>query len=104
MEAQHMALSHEYADVNGMRLHYVTAGSTGEPILFLHGFPEFWYAWQDQLAEFGRDHRAIGLDMRGYNLSSKPAEVEQYRLPHLIADVRAFVDQLGFDKIALVGH
>jgi pimeloyl-ACP methyl ester carboxylesterase len=62
----------EYADVNGMRLHYVSAGR-GKLIMFVHGFPEFWAEWENQLIEFGRDHQAVAVDMRGYNLSSKPA-------------------------------
>ena len=41
-------LADRYAEVNGVKLHYVEAGK-GPVILFLHGFPEFWYAWKDQL-------------------------------------------------------
>ena len=84
---------HEYADVNNVRLHYVIAGS-GKLIMFLHGFPEFWYEWKDQLAEFGRDYQAVAPDMRGYNLSSKPAEVEQYRMKYLVEDIRALAEYL----------
>jgi pimeloyl-ACP methyl ester carboxylesterase len=49
---------HAYAELNGVRLHYVTAGE-GKLILFVHGFPEFWYAWRNQLAEFARDYLAV---------------------------------------------
>jgi pimeloyl-ACP methyl ester carboxylesterase len=94
---------HEYADVNGVRLHYVTAGK-GKLVLFVHGFPEFWYEWKNQLQEFGRDHQAVALDMRGYNLSSKPAEVEQYRMKYLVEDLRALAERLGHKKFILVGH
>ena len=59
--------THHYADVNGVRLHYAAEGQ-GPLLMFVHGFPEFWYAWQGQLAEFGRDHFAVAPDMRGYNL------------------------------------
>src|SRR6266478_5081771 len=69
-----------YADVNGVRLHYVEQGK-GPLILFLHGFPEFWYSWKDLLADFGRDHHAVALDMRGYNLSARPEPVDAYRVP-----------------------
>lgn len=96
-------LRHDYADVNGVRLHYVTTGK-GKLILFLHGFPEFWYMWKRQLAEFGRDYQAVAVDMRGYNLSSKPAAVEQYHIPRLVEDVRALADHLGQKKFILVGH
>ena len=70
---------HQYAEVNGVRLHYVTQGK-GPLIVFLHGFPEFWYEWKDQLPEFGKDHRAVAPDMRGYNLSEKPADVDRYQM------------------------
>ena len=49
---------HRYAEVNGVKLHYVEQGK-GELILFLHGFPEFWYEWKDLLPEFAKDHHAV---------------------------------------------
>src|SRR3989440_5543671 len=96
-EAKAPMLKHEYAAVNGHRLHYVTAGK-GKLIIFLHGFPEFWYEWKNQLAEFGRDYQAVAPDMRGYNLSSKPAEVEQYQVKYLVEDLRALAEKLGDRK------
>ena len=94
---------HGYADVNNIRLHYVTVGE-GKLTMFLHGFPEFWYAWKTQLAEFGRDYQAVAPDMRGYNLSSKPTGVEQYRIKYLIEDIRALAEHLGHNKLVLVAH
>jgi pimeloyl-ACP methyl ester carboxylesterase len=97
-------LRDNYANVNGVRLHYVASG-TGPLILFLHGFPEFWYAWKNQLTDFGRDHQAVALDMRGFNLSDKPSDVSQYRLNILVEDIRAFAAHLSpSKKFALVGH
>jgi epoxide hydrolase 4 len=92
-----------FADVNGVRLHYVEQGQ-GPLILFLHGFPEFWYSWKDLLPEFGKDHQAVALDMRGYNLSSRPEAVDAYRIPVLLEDVRALAEKLGAKKFVLVGH
>jgi pimeloyl-ACP methyl ester carboxylesterase len=94
---------HQYAVVNGVRLHYVTEGK-GPLIVFLHGFPEFWYEWKDQLAEFSRDHQAVAPDMRGYNLSEKPADVETYQMTNLVEDVRALAEHLGYKKFTLVAH
>lgn len=98
---------HRFAEVNAVRLHYVTRGE-GRLMLFLHGFPEFWYAWKDQLREFGKDHQAVALDMRGYNLSSKPEGVEQYAMPYLAGDVKGLADQFlagsAHKKLVLVGH
>src|ERR1700685_4874563 len=83
-----------YAEVNGVRLHYVEQGN-GPLILFLHGFPEFWYAWKVLLPEFAKDHHAVAVDMRGYNLSSTPEAVDAYRVAILVEDVRAFAEKLG---------
>ena len=91
------------AEVNGVRLHYVSQGR-GPLILFVHGFPEFWYAWRNQLAEFGRDHQAVAVDMRGYNLSSKPTDLDAYRISNMVEDLRALADHFGAQKFVLVGH
>jgi pimeloyl-ACP methyl ester carboxylesterase len=100
-------ISHEYANVNGQRLHYARAGS-GPLMLFLHGFPEFWYEWKHQIAEFSRDHTAVAPDMRGYNLSSKPVELSAYQMPQLVEDVRALTTELlkstGGTRFTLVAH
>ena len=93
----------QYADVNGVRLHYVSVG-TGKLVMFVHGFPEFWAEWENQLVEFGKDHQAVALDMRGYNLSSKPANVESYHAKYLIEDLRALAEYLGHKKFILVAH
>src|SRR5262249_49109702 len=92
-----------YAEVNGVNLHYVEQGR-GPLILFLHGFPEFWYEWKDLLPEFGKDHLAVAPDMRGYNLSDKPEKVESYGVRVIVEDVRALAEKLGAKKFVLVGH
>jgi epoxide hydrolase 4 len=97
------ALKHKFAEVDGVRLHYVTAGK-GPLIIFLHGFPEFWYEWKNQLTEFSKDHRAVAPDMRGYNLSGKPEGVDQYQMKYLVEDVRALAQHLGYKKFILVAH
>jgi len=94
---------HRYADVNGVRLHYVTAGK-GPLILFVHGFPECWFAWRRQLEEFSRDHQAVALDLRGYNLSGKPADVSQYRMKVVAEDLRQLILHLGHRKAIVVAH
>jgi len=102
-EAKAPMLKHEYADVNGVRLHYATAGK-GKLMMFVHGFPEFWYEWKNQLAEFGKDFQAVAPDMRGYNLSSKPASVGQYQVKYMVEDLRALAEKLGHKKFTLVAH
>jgi pimeloyl-ACP methyl ester carboxylesterase len=96
-------IEHRFAEVNGVRLHYACAGG-GRLILFVHGFPEFWYAWRKQLTEFGEDYLAVAPDMRGYNRSTKPQELEQYQSKHLVADLIALARHLGREKFTLVAH
>ena len=96
-------IRHAEAEVNGVRLHYAAAGA-GSLVLFVHGFPEFWYEWRHQLAEFGRDHLAVAPDMRGYNLSSRPDELDAYMVPTLVEDIRALVEHLGHRRFTLVAH
>ncbi len=97
-------LKDEYVQVSGLRMHCVTAGK-GPLILFLHGFPEFWYEWKNQLTEFGKDHLAVAPDMRGYNLSDKPDSEEQYRMSYLVDDVLSLADHFSKGKkFVLVAH
>jgi epoxide hydrolase 4 len=96
-------VSHHFADLEECRLHYVSRGE-GKPILFLHGFPQFWFLWRNQLADLGSDHAVYAIDMRGYNHSCKPEDPEAYRMRHLLADVRGFIEQLGLAPLTLVGH
>jgi len=97
---------HEFVETNGVRLHVVMAGpKDGEPVILLHGFPEFWYGWRNQidfLAE--RGYRVIVPDQRGYNLSDKPKAMAAYNLDALSGDVIGLIDYLKRDKIFLVGH
>lgn len=97
-------LEHRFVDLaNGQRLHAVVAGA-GEPVIFLHGFPEFWLMWREALEHVGRDRMAIAPDQRGFNLSSKPASVRDYRAKLLVEDVIQFADALGLGRFVLVAH
>lgn len=93
----------DFADLGDIRLHYVEAGE-GPLMLFVHGFPEFWYAWENPLAEFSKDRHAVALDMRGHNLSDKPADAKAYRPKHLVADLRKLIDHLGGRPAIVVAH
>ena len=92
------AFRDKYATVNGIRLHYVESGQ-GPLILFLHGFPEFWYEWKNQLSEFGKDHLAVSPDLRGYNLSDKPEALDWYRMTALVEDVLALAHEFARKEI-----
>ncbi|WP_458188757.1 alpha/beta fold hydrolase [Haladaptatus sp. NG-WS-4] len=96
--------THDEAVVDGVRLHYVEAGS-GPLVVLLHGFPEFWYSWREQipaLAEAG--FHVVAPDLRGYNASEKPREVEQYGLDQLVGDVLGLLDYFDAETAHVVGH
>jgi pimeloyl-ACP methyl ester carboxylesterase len=102
--AKKVMLTHEYAEVNGVKLHYVKAGQGKKLLMFVHGFPEFWYEYKNQLEEFGKDYLAVAPDMRGYNLSAKPAELEKYEVKYMVEDLRQLAEKLGHKKFTLVAH
>lgn len=88
----------------GVGLHYVDVGE-GPPVILLHGFPEFWYSWRHQLpALASAGYRTIAIDMRGYERSDKPRDVEAYLLPTLARDVERAIKALGADRACVVGH
>lgn len=95
--------THAFIASNGIRLHYVTQGE-GPLMLLLHGFPEFWYSWRNQIPEFAKDYKVVALDLRGYNDSDKPANQSAYVMAEFIADVKGVIEGLGYDRGVLVGH
>ncbi|MDX6529803.1 MAG: hypothetical protein QOH41_2093 [Blastocatellia bacterium] len=99
-----LAIQHGFADVGDVRLHYAECGTGEDLVILLHGFPEFWYSWRHQLPVLGRRYHVIAPDMRGYNLSDKPARVEDYRMELLVQDVVGLIRSFGKDKAAIVAH
>lgn len=90
---------------DGIRLHAKVCGPDDAPtLLFMHGFPEFWYAWRKQLPEFARDYRCVAIDLRGFNLSSQPKDVAAYKPALLVADLCAVIKELGAPVHAVVAH
>jgi epoxide hydrolase 4 len=101
---QQIELREGYADVNGIRLHYVEAGD-GPLVVLLHGFPEFWFGWRLQIAPLvSAGFRVVAPDTRGYNLSSKPEDFTDYGVDLLAADIRGLIDERGAESALLVGH
>ena len=91
--------------INGIKIHYVEAGEENKPLMvFVHGFPEFWFTWRYQLNYFKKNYRVVALDNRGYNDSEKPPGIENYHIQNLVDDVKALVEGLGVNKFTLVGH
>jgi pimeloyl-ACP methyl ester carboxylesterase len=90
---------------NGIELSCRAAGRAGHPVLvFLHGFPEAAFVWDELLEHFADRYRCIAPNLRGYERSSSPADVAAYRAKHLVADIAALIDSLGGRVEALVAH
>lgn len=100
------AIRHETVQGDGVALHCAVAGEAGRPLmLFLHGFPEFWAAWRAPMAYFAeRGWLCVAPDLRGYNLSDKPATLEAYHPKHLVRDVLALGAHYGRAPFTLVAH
>ena len=93
-------LEHRYAQVNGIRMHYVEAGE-GEPVVLLHGFPEFWYSWRKQLPALAPGYRMVAPDLRGYHeTEARPP----YDTETLQQDVLGLIEALGEKSAHIVGH
>src|SRR5438874_4654112 len=98
-------IRHGYAQVGHIRLHYAECGNPSSPlVILLHGFPEFWYSWRHQLPVLGARYHVVAPDMRGYNLSDKPARIEDYRIDNLVADVTGLIHHFGKSKAAIIAH
>ena len=76
-----------------VKIHYVEKGDRSKPLmLFLHGFPEFWFSWRYQIEHFSKDYHCVAIDMRGYNFSDKPEGIREYGLDHLCNDVKTVIE------------
>ncbi len=106
VEQQHIKLQHIELP-HGITLSCRVAGPQGAPVLvFLHGFPEAAFVWDELLLHFGDRYHCIAPNLRGFADSSAPAEVEAYRVKHLMADLRALIHEVSPDQplAALVAH
>jgi len=83
----------------------VENGDRSKPLLlFVHGFPEFWFSWRSQLKYFAKDYWVVALDMRGYGDSDKPRKVSAYKMETLKKDIVDFVKALNRNSFILCGH
>lgn len=93
--------AHHTAQVNGTRLHYVTAGE-GPPVVLLHGWPQTWYEWRHVIDLLASDFQVVAPDLRGFGFSAKPAT--GYDAATIAADLAALGDHLGLRDVTVIGH
>ena len=96
-------VEHHDADSSGVKIHYVALGK-GPLIVMIHGFPDFWYTWRKQMDALSAHYRVVAVDQRGYDLSDRPAGVEQYAMPLLVNDIGAVIKAEGRSSAVIVGH
>ncbi len=101
--ASQSGLVEGYADGDGVRLYFVQGGE-GQLMLFLHGHPDTWTLYRNQLTEFSRDHMVVAPNLRGYPPSDWPEAVEAYAMPRSLGDVHALLRHFGRERCILVGN
>ncbi|MEX2394421.1 MAG: alpha/beta hydrolase [Actinomycetota bacterium] len=94
-----------FVDSGGVQIHVVEEGpEDGTPVLFVHGFPEFWWSWRHQMrACADASYRAVALDLRGFGSSDRPDDVASYSIAHSMGDITSVIDTLG-GRAAVVSH
>lgn len=92
-----------YADSGGVKIHYITLGK-GPLVVMLHGFPDYWYTWRDQIPPLAKHYQVAAIDLRGYNKSGQPQGVANYTVDKLVGDVSAVIKHFKRDKAVIVGH
>jgi len=90
-----------FANVNGVRLHYLAAGK-GDPVVLLHGYAETSHMWRPLIGQLAGLHTVIAPDLRGAGQSSTPAD--GYTKAAMAEDIHALVRKLGYERIQIVGH
>ena len=103
MSAQSSQQQSHYAGNGAVRIHYVVAGR-GPTVVLLHGIPDFWNGWRYQIGPLSTGHRVAAVDLRGFNLSDKPAGVRSFSIRELVGDVLAVLRHLDVNQVTIVGH
>lgn len=96
-------ITHHYAENDGVRIHYAAAGE-GPLVVFVHGFPDYWYSWRHQMEGLRDEFRVVAIDQRGYNRSDQPEGLEAYDVRNLVEDVAAVIRDTGAESATVVGH
>lgn len=95
-------VTHHWVRARGVEFHYAEAGAGDDVVLCLHGWPQHWYEWRHLMPALADRHRVLALDLRGFGWSEAPKE--GYGKEDLADDVLAVLDELGIERVKLVGH
>jgi pimeloyl-ACP methyl ester carboxylesterase len=89
-------------EARGIQFHYAEAGGGDDVVLCLHGWPQHWYEWRNLMPALADRYRVIALDQRGFGWSEAPPS--GYEKENLVDDALAVLDELGIERVKLVGH
>jgi pimeloyl-ACP methyl ester carboxylesterase len=95
-------VSHRQVHARGLQFHVAEAGSGEDVVLCLHGWPQHWYLWRRVLPALAGSHRLLALDLRGFGWSDAPPS--GYEKENMADDVLAVLDELGLERVKLIGH
>ena len=95
-------VEHHETDNDGVSLHYVALGD-GPVILFVHGFPDFWYTWREQMAALSDEYKTVAMDSAPTTRVASPKAWSTTPMPHLLADVEAVIKDLEVDSVTPLG-
>jgi pimeloyl-ACP methyl ester carboxylesterase len=95
-------VTHHWVRARGVEFHYAEAGAGDDVVLCLHGWPQHWYEWRHLMPALSDRHRVLALDLRGFGWSEAPQG--GYRKEEMADDVLAVLDELGLERVKLVGH
>lgn len=95
--------SHGFAQSGDVRIHYVTKGE-GPLVVMIHGFPDYWYTWRNQMPALAEKFQVVAIDQRGFNESDQPVGVENYSLDKLVGDVKSVIQHFKREQAIIVGH
>ena len=95
--------THGFAQSGDVKIHYVTDGE-GPLLVLIHGFPDYWYSWREQMPALADHFKVVAIDQRGYNKSGQPNGVSNYTMDKLVGDVKAVIEHFGREQATIVGH
>src|SRR5262245_2464098 len=100
--AEAETVASRFADVNGLRMHYLSAGKSGSPVILVHGYAQNSHMWRPLMTELSKTHRVIAPDLRGFGDTTKAAT--GYDKKTMAQDVHALARSLGIERAGIVGH
>src|ERR1700704_3975936 len=99
--AQDVKIESRFAEVNGIRMHYLVAGK-GDPVILMHGYAQNSHMWRPTMRELAKTHLVVAPDLRGFGETTKAES--GYDKKSMAVDVHELAKKLGIGKAGIAGH